>query len=324
MDHVTKFLSDFLDGRLSELDRRKVDAHLSECAACRQELSELKGVVKLVADLPKRELPKGFLARLEQKRRAEEVSSRAPAWLGDWHLRGMALAMTGVLVCIVAFRETKNIFKQTVDAPISSISGAVGSVSEPLQSVREKNEKKADVRADFKLETAQKTKQAAPYFAKAIGDDELMPRSRASAGSRAVGGSAAFRGNAAPATKQVSARMAMDRDEGISQDKLSEMRAEILTFVARTKADVEKFREVHGGGEDLPQVDFKTQVLVIVYSYEPEFRRITLAHQPDAQRDVIRYAVERGPAKRLSSKPIYSWVVLPRSNKIILFQEARH
>jgi hypothetical protein len=47
-EHVTEWLSTYLDGELRGLRLRQVEAHLTECAACRSELTELRSLSALL------------------------------------------------------------------------------------------------------------------------------------------------------------------------------------------------------------------------------------------------------------------------------------
>jgi hypothetical protein len=53
-------LSAYLDDMLSERARRRLEAHLDSCEACRQELAELRGTVEALGSLPMAEVPRSF------------------------------------------------------------------------------------------------------------------------------------------------------------------------------------------------------------------------------------------------------------------------
>jgi hypothetical protein len=50
IEHVTEWLSAYLDGELRGLRLRQVEVHLSECAACRSELIKLRNLSALLKD----------------------------------------------------------------------------------------------------------------------------------------------------------------------------------------------------------------------------------------------------------------------------------
>jgi hypothetical protein len=53
-------LSAYVDGVLSERTRRRLEAHLDSCQACRQELAELRATVEALGSLPMAEVPRSF------------------------------------------------------------------------------------------------------------------------------------------------------------------------------------------------------------------------------------------------------------------------
>jgi hypothetical protein len=53
-------LSAYVDDTLSEQARRRLEAHLHSCEACRQELAELRTTVEAVGSLPMAEVPRSF------------------------------------------------------------------------------------------------------------------------------------------------------------------------------------------------------------------------------------------------------------------------
>jgi len=56
-------LSAYLDGELSEEERRRVEVHLGTCGVCRADVEELRWVVGLVRALPEVEVPRPFYVR---------------------------------------------------------------------------------------------------------------------------------------------------------------------------------------------------------------------------------------------------------------------
>jgi len=54
------------DGELSPSDRAAVEAHLSECADCRELLADLRSVAQLVATAPMVEMPPQAMKRMQQ------------------------------------------------------------------------------------------------------------------------------------------------------------------------------------------------------------------------------------------------------------------
>lgn len=50
IEHVTDLLGAYLDGELHGLRLRQVEEHLTRCAACRQELEQLRGLSALLQE----------------------------------------------------------------------------------------------------------------------------------------------------------------------------------------------------------------------------------------------------------------------------------
>ena len=127
-----ELLAAHADDAAPEAERAGLAAHLAGCDACRKEVLELKAVSKLVADLPRAELPVGFMTRLERRRRAESSPAAVPVW-GVPPLRLAAFAATGVLVCFIFFREVRyRLAPQMLgdDGTVSSFSSSVAADGE--------------------------------------------------------------------------------------------------------------------------------------------------------------------------------------------------
>lgn len=77
MSHPTQLLSAFLDGELTREERRKVMAHLSGCAACRDELAGLQVARSAVRSLIVLEPPADLIPGQE---RPEHHYYRIPLW----------------------------------------------------------------------------------------------------------------------------------------------------------------------------------------------------------------------------------------------------
>ncbi|MBI2953171.1 MAG: zf-HC2 domain-containing protein [Chloroflexi bacterium] len=57
---ITELLSPYLDGQVSEDERRQVEEHLPRCARCGRELQELRVTVQALRDLPVIAMPRSF------------------------------------------------------------------------------------------------------------------------------------------------------------------------------------------------------------------------------------------------------------------------
>lgn len=100
--HPLEALSALLDGELPEPQRREVEAHLADCAACARHLEELKALDTLARGMPPVAVPDGYLealpGRVRARIRADRPASTARApWV--WPLAaGLALAVLAPLV----------------------------------------------------------------------------------------------------------------------------------------------------------------------------------------------------------------------------------
>jgi LysM repeat protein len=91
-------LSPYLDGMLSVHESRRLQAHLAQCRACRDELAELQAAVQSLAELPLVESPRSF-ALTAAPRRAEALRP-APRRL-EFGLR-LATATAAFVLAVVA------------------------------------------------------------------------------------------------------------------------------------------------------------------------------------------------------------------------------
>lgn len=121
--HVLEMLSEFVDGALSEEDRRAVENHLSACGSCRAELEDLKGSIASLGSLPKRPLPPGFMARLQAGR--EKAERRDYVFL-PFPARVAAFAMSSFIVGFIVFESYRG-------KPSQMISDAAAPAPEPAR-----------------------------------------------------------------------------------------------------------------------------------------------------------------------------------------------
>jgi hypothetical protein len=92
-------LSGYLDNQVTAGERARVERHLRDCAACRNELETLRQTVALLHALPRAPVPRAFTLSEVQ------VGIRRPAGQPTWYgglARGLAAVAAVVLVAIVA------------------------------------------------------------------------------------------------------------------------------------------------------------------------------------------------------------------------------
>ena len=90
--HMELTLNEYVDGTLAARDRASVEVHLSECAACRTAVAELRALVAGAAALPKSIPPQRNLCTAIETR----IVPRATWNVQPWWRRG-ALAAAAVL-----------------------------------------------------------------------------------------------------------------------------------------------------------------------------------------------------------------------------------
>ena len=100
-DDIREKLSAYLDGALSETQRRAVEVEISRSEEMRLELEALRAVSTAVKGLPKEPLPAGFAARLQARRARESTASRA-------NYRPLALALSMAVIALVVWDRTRS------------------------------------------------------------------------------------------------------------------------------------------------------------------------------------------------------------------------
>ncbi len=89
-------LSAYVDGEVAESDRRRVEAHLESCDACRTELEELRATVSLLRRMPELAVPRSFALT------PEHAVAQRPVMPGGWTLRLAASGAALILVGLIA------------------------------------------------------------------------------------------------------------------------------------------------------------------------------------------------------------------------------
>lgn len=106
-DDIREKLSAYLDGALSDADRRAVEVELSRSADLTRELEALRSVSNAVKGLPKEKLPDGFLARLESRRVREEAKPARDYYILPPAYRPLAFALSTAVVALVVWDKTR-------------------------------------------------------------------------------------------------------------------------------------------------------------------------------------------------------------------------
>jgi anti-sigma factor RsiW len=101
---VAPLLSAYVDGELESSERSDLKAHLTDCAACSEQIASIRSLKHTIARLASREkLPGAVSARVETLRfeRASDSSARRPAWLA-----GVALLFVAILAVAIMTRRS--------------------------------------------------------------------------------------------------------------------------------------------------------------------------------------------------------------------------
>jgi anti-sigma factor RsiW len=96
-EHVLEWLPAYYDGELSENRRRKVEAHLQECASCLAELESLQGLSALLRSepAPAHTPPERFTAQVQLLLPRGSGVRQQPQALPRWMLGAPLLLIAG-------------------------------------------------------------------------------------------------------------------------------------------------------------------------------------------------------------------------------------
>ena len=102
-ENVQEHLNRFTAGDLPMADRRAVQAHLAECAACRAKLAEFDALAGVVASMPTPPIPSGFASRVMAAARKRQAGQPVAAWnlLRWWRLTSAPMHAAAAAVLIV-------------------------------------------------------------------------------------------------------------------------------------------------------------------------------------------------------------------------------
>lgn len=133
---ATKSLfSAFMEGELSEADRRRMNEHLERCERCSRDLEALRKTVTLLRWIPPIEADQGFTQSVMARVRAEEARPSLGERLGAWwegvtavnpwrglELPAPAMAAAGVVGLVVGVLMTV----QLVGTPVTMVDATRG------------------------------------------------------------------------------------------------------------------------------------------------------------------------------------------------------
>jgi anti-sigma factor RsiW len=110
----------FMDGRASDSDRRIVESHLKECAACQARVEGFCGVWSMLNEVPVVEPSQAFEARLRARMTAEP--QRVGFWAGlATMLPSPRLALAVALLAVFSmWQSSRPVTVNETAAPVSS------------------------------------------------------------------------------------------------------------------------------------------------------------------------------------------------------------
>lgn len=107
MNDITREkLSAYLDGALSDMERRSIEVEVSRSEELRLELEALRAVSAAVKELPKEELPSGFRARLDARIAREGAAPEREYFILPPAYRPLAFALSTAVVALVVWDRT--------------------------------------------------------------------------------------------------------------------------------------------------------------------------------------------------------------------------
>ena len=102
-NHLGDELQDFLDGRLAEPNRARVEEHLSTCAQCRREIGALRWVKnEALGRLPAEEVPEALASRVRATLDGEDTEARGEGRVRRYSQRPVRWAASAALVVAAA------------------------------------------------------------------------------------------------------------------------------------------------------------------------------------------------------------------------------
>lgn len=106
-DKIRERLSAYLDGALTDQERRAVELEISRSEEMRLEFESLRAVSAAVKGLPKEKLPDGFMARLEARRAREGSTPERSYFILPPAYRPLAFALSTAVVALVIWDKTQ-------------------------------------------------------------------------------------------------------------------------------------------------------------------------------------------------------------------------
>lgn len=118
-------LLEYLDGDLTGTPQTELEAHLTQCPGCREELQSLQDTVALIARMPAPEPSETFwqqyLRELRQKVAAPPWRSRLQKWLAGFMRRPIPAVAVTVALMLAVFLTWDTLTERSPAPPLVSL-----------------------------------------------------------------------------------------------------------------------------------------------------------------------------------------------------------
>jgi hypothetical protein len=94
-------ISLFLDGELSNEEKRKFEAHIEKCSGCKKELEEIENIVKELNEIPFEKLPEGYCKKLHQ-RLIESKTEKKQTFIGKLNWKRYSAIAAALALLLMA------------------------------------------------------------------------------------------------------------------------------------------------------------------------------------------------------------------------------
>ncbi|PKB79840.1 MAG: hypothetical protein BZY88_11405 [SAR202 cluster bacterium Io17-Chloro-G9] len=201
-------LAEYIDGRLAAAARIRVDQDLASCAACREELAELRATVSLLQQLPVASVPRSFTMTAPPPQLAAARAS-APMRMPQWVYAGAASAAAVVLAVLISADATGLLKPETPPvARESAVAGQIAPSSPDQTSAIQDSASAPAVTLEAEQEVSLQAAMAAPQDA-AAATEPMVAQAQAAPEAATTSATAPAAPEAAQAAAEVASAQAM-------------------------------------------------------------------------------------------------------------------
>lgn len=282
---VKELLWAYLEKEATEEENSKIEAHLANCQACREELEAQKEIKKALSGLPDEELPEGYHTELMEKLQMEAAPNvvpfpgkmnqkkKTPRW------KQLSMIAAAVLVVVAAggingmleMRQSQNEAIQQLE--LATDTTAASEMAEPAEGMPADGgsiEKKeiVDAAAEYQMDTSNSRKMVSAEMGAAVAKDKNVEKTMETAETDAVMDMAAV-----PETVSVTAEEATGESALFSAKRSAEKEAAdwVVLQVADEKAamlQIQRFIAEAGGYEEGPYAGDDVTAIIPAENYD--------------------------------------------------------